>query len=47
MLTALAAVGAVGVPENAGEILLFCTKAVVANCVVFVSVAAVGAVGMP
>ena len=41
------AVGAVGVPENAGETLLFCTNAVVAICVVFVEADAVGAVGVP
>ena len=39
------AVGAVGVPVNAGLILLFCTNAVVASCVVFVKSEAVGAVG--
>jgi hypothetical protein len=41
---ALAGVGAVGVPVNAG---LVKTKAVVANCVVLVPGAAVGAVGVP
>ena len=41
------AVGAVGTPENAGLTLLFCTKAVVASCVVLVELAAVGAVGVP
>src|SRR5215471_1006263 len=39
-----AAVGAVGVPANAG---LEVTNAVVASCVVLVPAVAVGAVGMP
>ena len=38
------AVGAVGVPTNAGELV---TKAVVASWPVFVPAAAVGAVGIP
>ena len=50
VLVPAAAVGAVGVPVNAGETVetaLASTKAVVAICVVFVDRAAVGAVGVP
>ena len=37
----------VGMPENAGETLLFCTNAVVASCMLLVVTVAVGAVGVP
>ena len=44
MLVPALAVGAVGIPANAG---LLVTNSVVASCVVAVPTAAVGAVGVP
>ena len=41
------AVGAIGVPVNAGLIFCACTNAVVAICVVDVAELAVGAAGIP